>query len=286
MTQQSWRLAIVVYQLISSSSQQLSGLCQQNLGTGQAQNPNSQNYLSLLVTPEDTSTNNPAFAQKQPLTSNIPLATITEDKSLAAIFLFKFKETAATPLFSGAALEAKPITAMYTDAKVEGQSIKLILDSGLADSIITWQLMEQLGHRVDQAASARIITADGVDKTPIGEIDDFPFEINGIMTLIKVLVMEATQYQALGQHICVPATCSHFKTPPREKLLIELEEKKKKPIWEAYQVLWADEKHNKLPPILPWNDNDNEKGKQKEEFTWETDDLTWTDNDKSELTSS
>ncbi|KAG9295460.1 hypothetical protein G9A89_013489 [Geosiphon pyriformis] len=91
----------------------------------------------------------PAFAQKQPLTSNISSATITEDKSLAAIFPFKFKETTAMLLFSGAALETKPIITMYTNAKVEKQSIKLILNSGSAGSIITRQLMDQLGHRVD-----------------------------------------------------------------------------------------------------------------------------------------
>ncbi|KAG9301718.1 hypothetical protein G9A89_016789 [Geosiphon pyriformis] len=192
MTQQSWRSAIVVHQPIPSSSQQPSGLCQWNLGTGQPQNLNSQNYLSLLITPEDASTNNLAFTQKQPLTSNIPPTTITKDKSLAAIFSFEFEETAAMLLFSGAALEAKPITAMYTDAKVEGQSIKLILDSSSASSIITRQLMDQLGRQVDRTASARIITANRAIKTPIGKIDDFPFEVNGIMTSIKVLVMEAT----------------------------------------------------------------------------------------------
>ncbi|KAG9307140.1 hypothetical protein G9A89_016968 [Geosiphon pyriformis] len=87
--------------------------------------------------------------------------------------------------------------------------------------------------------------------------------------------MEATQYQALvgndwlfkvnitldwntqelqltyqGQHIRVLATCDHFKTPPREKLLIELEKEKEKPTWEAYQVSWANTDHNELPPIL------------------------------------
>ncbi|KAG9286278.1 hypothetical protein G9A89_014264 [Geosiphon pyriformis] len=280
MTQQSWRSAIVVHQPIPNSSQQLSGLRQWNSGTSQLQNPNSQNYLSLLITPEDASTSNLAFTQKQPLTSNIPPTTITKDKSLATIFPFEFEKTATMPLFSGAILEAKPITTMYTDAKVEGQFIKLILDSGSAGSIITRQLMDQLGCRVNQAASARIITADGVTKTPIGEIDDFPFEVNGIMTSIKVLVMEATQYQALGQHIRVPAIYGHFKTPPREKLLIELEEEKEKPTWEAYQVSWMDEKHNELLPILFWDDSNKRKGKQKEELTWETDDLTWTDNDE------
>ncbi|KAG9305281.1 hypothetical protein G9A89_007776 [Geosiphon pyriformis] len=311
MTQQSWRLVIVVHQLILSSSQQPSGLRQWNSGTGQPQNPNSQNYLSLLVTSENASTNNLAFTQKQPLISNIPPATITEDKSLAAIFSFEFEETAAMSLFSGATLEAKPITVMYTDAKVKGQSIKLILNSGSIDSIITRQLMDQLGHRVDRTANARIITADRATKTPIGKIDNFFFKVNGIVTLIKVLVMEATQYQALvgndwlfkvnatldwntqklqltyqGQHIHVPAICGHFKTPPREKLLIKLEEEKKKPTWKAYQVSWADKEHNELLPILFWDDNNKGKGKQKEELIWETDDLTWTDNDESEPTSS
>ncbi|KAG9298978.1 hypothetical protein G9A89_020291 [Geosiphon pyriformis] len=231
-----------------------------------------QNYLSFLVTPEDASTNKPTFAQNQPLTSNIPSATITEDESLAAIFPFEFEETAAMPLFSEATLEAKPITAMYTDAKVERQSIKLILDS------------------IDRAASGRIITADGATKTPISEINDFPFEVNGIMTSIKVLVMEATQYQALvGQHICVLAMCGHFKTPPREKLLIKLEEEKKKPTWEAYQVSWANEQgkehtdHYELLPILSWDNNP--KGKQRKELTWETNDLIWTNNKQKEISS-
>ncbi|KAG9303636.1 hypothetical protein G9A89_018533 [Geosiphon pyriformis] len=179
------------------SLQQSSGLRQWNLGAGQLQNLNFQNYLSLLVTPEDASTNNLAFVQNQPLTSNISPATITEDKSLASIFSFKFEETTTTPLFSEVTLEAKPITVMYTDAKVEGQSIKLILNSSSADSIITRQLMDQLGHRVNQTASTRIITADGATKTPIGKINDFPFEVNGIVTPIKVLVIEVTQYQAL-----------------------------------------------------------------------------------------
>ncbi|KAG9284599.1 hypothetical protein G9A89_004641 [Geosiphon pyriformis] len=96
--------------------------------------------------------------------------------------------------------------------------------------------------------------ADRATKTPIGEINDLPIEINGIIVPIKVLVMEATQYQTLVE--------------------------KPKPIWEAYQVLWADKKHNELPPILSWNDN--EKGKQTNKLTWETDDLTWTDNEQKE----
>ncbi|KAG9306180.1 hypothetical protein G9A89_016084 [Geosiphon pyriformis] len=203
---------------IPSSLNPQSELCPQNLNTGHAQNPNSQHYLSLLVTPEDAIFNKPESNQ-QLLTNMIPPATISNDKSLAVIFPFKLKETTPVLLFSRAALEKKPITAIYTDARVDGHPIKLILDSESANSIITRQLIDQLG-------------SDGTTKTPIGEIDDFSFKVNGIMTFIKVLVMKATQYQALvgndwlfkGQHICVLVTCGHFKTPSREKLLIELKE--------------------------------------------------------------
>ncbi|KAG9285493.1 hypothetical protein G9A89_021824 [Geosiphon pyriformis] len=130
----------------------------------------------------------------KPLTNNILSATITENESLDAIFPFELEEPSDTPLFSGAALEEKPIMAMYTDAKVDDHSIKLILDSGSAGSIITQQLMNQLGHRVDRAASVKIITTNGATKTPIGKINDFPIKVNGIIISIKVLVMEATQY--------------------------------------------------------------------------------------------
>ncbi|KAG9286289.1 hypothetical protein G9A89_014275 [Geosiphon pyriformis] len=146
LTQQSWKSSIVVHQLIPSFSNQSTRPCSQNSETRHAQNPNSQHYLSLLVTPENAQPNNLETNQQPTLISNIPLATITKNKSLDAIFSFELKELLVTPLFSGAALKKKPITAMYTDAKVDGHLIKLILDSRSAGSIITRQLMDQLGH--------------------------------------------------------------------------------------------------------------------------------------------
>ncbi|KAG9304295.1 hypothetical protein G9A89_019857 [Geosiphon pyriformis] len=225
-----------------------------------------------------TTTNNLGPNQQQALTNNILPATVTNNKSLTAIFPFNLEEMIEILLFSGAALEEKPITTMYIDAKIDGHAIKLILDNGSAGSIITRQLMDQLG-----------------------EIDNLPIEINNIMVPIKVLVMEATQYQALigndslsktnavldwimqelqlsqnGQHTQVPAVCGHFK-PTNLQPLIKLEEKTKKPTWEAYQISWANIDHNELLPILAWNKDDHEKGKQKEEHTWETTIGTWID---------
>ncbi|KAG9295121.1 hypothetical protein G9A89_006102 [Geosiphon pyriformis] len=125
------------------------GSCQQSSGTGYTPNPSSQNYLSLLVTPEDALFNKTEPNQSKPLISNISLATIMEDELLAAIFPFKIKKLSKTLLFNGTALEEKLITMMYTNAKVNGHFIKLILNSGSAGSIITRQLMNQLGHQVD-----------------------------------------------------------------------------------------------------------------------------------------
>ncbi|KAG9288007.1 hypothetical protein G9A89_017602 [Geosiphon pyriformis] len=152
--------------------------------TGYNQNLSFQNYLSLLITPENAASSKQETNQK-PLTCNISPAASTEDESLAAIFPFELEEITSVPLFSGATLDTKLITVMYTDAKVD------------AGSIITKQLMDQLGYQVNRAASTRIITANGATKTSIGEIDDFSFKVNGIIVPIKILVMEATQYQAL-----------------------------------------------------------------------------------------
>ncbi|KAG9302044.1 hypothetical protein G9A89_021088 [Geosiphon pyriformis] len=115
--------------------------------------------------------------------SNISPATITKDTTLATIFPFNIDNLNTHSLFSEAAInQDKPIMALYTNARVGGIDIKLILNSGSA---------------INCAATAQIITADGNTKTPIGEIDNFPFKINGIQIPTKVLIMEATQYQAL-----------------------------------------------------------------------------------------
>ncbi|KAG9288852.1 hypothetical protein G9A89_012181 [Geosiphon pyriformis] len=191
---------------------------------------------------------NQRIEQQQPPTNNISPATITENKSLDAIFSFELKKPSDMLLFSGAALEEKLITAMYTDAKIDDHFIKLIFDSN------------QLGYQVDCAVSTRIITADGATKTPIGKIDDFSIEVNSIVVPIKVLATNTTA------------------------LLIDFKEDKPKPTWEAYQVSWTDEEHNKLLPILSWDDN--RKSKQREKPIWKTDNLIWTDYDKSKPTTS
>ncbi|KAG9305466.1 hypothetical protein G9A89_021184 [Geosiphon pyriformis] len=106
--------------------------------TGQ-RSPKAENHAAKLeIVNKDISPSNQEPTQKQQTcTSNIPPTTVTNNELLDAIFPFELEELSNTPLFSGATLEEKPITAMYTDAKINGHHIKLILDNSSADSIIT-----------------------------------------------------------------------------------------------------------------------------------------------------
>ncbi|KAG9304172.1 hypothetical protein G9A89_019734 [Geosiphon pyriformis] len=121
--------------------------------------------------------------------------------------------------------------------------------------------MDQLGHRVDCVVSTKIITADGTTKTPIGKINDFPIEVNGIIVPIKVLVIEVTQYQALvelvlsqnSQHMRVPATCGHFKATNTTSCGLTKNTT-------SYQA-WNTNHDLEEPPIWEWDKR--EKGKEK-----------------------
>ncbi|KAG9294102.1 hypothetical protein G9A89_015512 [Geosiphon pyriformis] len=137
-----------------------------------------QDHASRVQELKDALSNNLEINQKS-LTSNIPPATVIENESLTAIFPFKIEELSKTSLFSGATLKEKLIMAIYTNTKID-------------------------------AANARIITANRATKTPIGKINNLSIKVN-IIVLIKVLVIEATQYQN-SRHTCVPATCGHFKS--------------------------------------------------------------------------
>ncbi|KAG9287891.1 hypothetical protein G9A89_017486 [Geosiphon pyriformis] len=165
----------------------------------------------------------------------------------------------------------KAITAMYTEAEVERKPIHLILDSRSTGSIITYQLMQQLKRNINQPAQTIIVTANGMKKTPVGKIDNFPFTIDEITILVKVLVMDAPQYQALirnnwlqkananlnwktqeltisyqGQHARVLATCSTFNKHSEKAPAFEFKLEEEKPIIETFMALgstsnWADE---------------------------------------------
>ncbi|KAG9294157.1 hypothetical protein G9A89_021516 [Geosiphon pyriformis] len=175
--------------------QSMQRLIQHNQFTPQNQLQNNHNRINLnnQLVPRNlgqqrpnhyhTQFNEVAVLRSNPSNHTIPPAQIAQNANLLDIFLFEFEANESPFLLSNAAVnKQKTITAMYTEATVEGKPIYLILDSGSA------------GNRPAQTV---IVTADGMKKTPVGEIDDFPFSIDGITIPVKVLVMDASQYQAL-----------------------------------------------------------------------------------------
>ncbi|KAG9304422.1 hypothetical protein G9A89_019984 [Geosiphon pyriformis] len=265
-------------------------LVQHNQFTPQNQFQNNNNRINLnnqpnyyhtqpsyLTIPEKSDFQQPALSEgkvvapRSNLSNNtISPAQIAQNANLLNIFSFEFEANESPFLLSNAAAnEQRAITVMYTKATVEGKPIQLILDSELAGSIITYQLIQQLQRTVDRPAQTVIVTADGMKKTPVGEIDNFSFTINGITISVKVLVIDAPQYQALvgnnwlfkantnldwetqelkisyqGQYTIVPVTCE--KAP-----VFEFEEEKEMPLTEIYMALgstsnWAEETEQEI----------------------------------------
>ncbi|KAG9291588.1 hypothetical protein G9A89_022007 [Geosiphon pyriformis] len=172
----------------------------------QLQRPNHYHTQpSYLTIPEESdfqqtvlSEGEVAAPRSNPSNHTIPPAQIAQNANLSDIFPFEFEANKSPFQLSNAAVnEQKAITAMYTEATMEGKPIHLILDNGSAGSIITYQLMQQLKQNVDRPAQTVIVTANGMKKTPVREIDDFFFSIDRITIPVKVLVIDAPQYQAL-----------------------------------------------------------------------------------------
>ncbi|KAG9293031.1 hypothetical protein G9A89_016393 [Geosiphon pyriformis] len=230
---------------------------------------------SYLIMPKGSNFQQPALSKGEvaapksnPFNNTISPAQIAVNINLSNIFLFEFEANESSSLLSNAAAnKQKAITAMYIEATIEKKPIRLILNSGSAGSIITYQLMQQLQKTVDRPAQTVIVTADGMKKTPVGEIDNFLFIIDGITIPVKVLVMDAPQYQVLvrnnwllkananldwetqklkilyqEQYTIVPATCIP---------VFEFEEEKEMPLTETYMALgstsnWAEKTEQKI----------------------------------------
>ncbi|KAG9307075.1 hypothetical protein G9A89_016903 [Geosiphon pyriformis] len=176
--------------------------------------PEEQNFYHIALSESRAAAQqqNPSYTP-----TTIPPARIAENANLSDIFPFEFEANESPFLLSNAATnEQKAIMAIYTEAKVEGKTIHLILDI--------------------------IVTANGMKKTPVGEIDNFPFTLDGITIPVKVFL--TISYQ--GQHIWVPATCGIFNKCSEKVPAFEFEPEEEKPLIETFIALesmsnWADE---------------------------------------------
>ncbi|KAG9295728.1 hypothetical protein G9A89_001745 [Geosiphon pyriformis] len=208
--------------------------------------PKEQDFYHIVPSEDRTAAQqqNPSYT----LTTILP-ARIAKNANLSDIFFFEFKANESPFLLSNAATnKQKAIMAMYTEA----------------------ELMQQLKRNVDRPAQTVIVTADGMKKTPVREIDNFLFTLDRITIPVKVLVMNTPQYQALvrndwlqkananlnwktqeltifyqRQHVRVSATCGIFNKCSEKALAFEFELEEEKPLIETFMALrsmsnWAD----------------------------------------------
>ncbi|KAG9289061.1 hypothetical protein G9A89_015610 [Geosiphon pyriformis] len=143
-------------------------------------------------------------------------------------------------LLSNAAInEQKAITAMYTEATVEGKPIRSILNSRLAGSIITYQLMQQLKQNVDRPVQTVIVTADVRNNWLLKANANLNWETQEL----KIL------YQ--GQYTIVLVTCGIFNKQSEKVPVFEFEEEKEMLLTETYMALgstsnWAEETEQEI----------------------------------------
>ncbi|KAG9288047.1 hypothetical protein G9A89_017642 [Geosiphon pyriformis] len=253
-------------QLQSNNNNPNNQLVLQNSGQ---QRPNHYHTQpSYLTIPEESdfqqtalSKSKVAIPRSNPSNHTIPPAQIAQNANLSDIFLFEFEANKSLFLLSNIAVnKQKAITAMYTKATVEEKPICLILDSGLAGSIITYQLMQQLKQNIDRPAQTVIVTANDMKKTSVEEINDFPFTIDRITIPVKVLVINALQYQALVGNNWLFKTNANLNWKTQELKILYQEqytivpatcEEKEMPLTETYMALgspsnWAEETEQEI----------------------------------------
>ncbi|KAG9302396.1 hypothetical protein G9A89_011446 [Geosiphon pyriformis] len=197
--------------------------------------------INLLHSQYNNSINNPFNITKYLLKNWFNKTNlIAKNANLSDIFPFKFEANESPFLLSNAAAnKQKAITVMYTKAEVKGKAICLILDNESARSIIIYQLIQQLKKNVNQLAQTVIVTADGMKKTPVREIDNFPFTLDGITIPVKVLTGKSKNYNS-----------SIKDNMPEYPLLVKVpvfkfEEKKEKPVVKTFMAIeltsnWAE----------------------------------------------
>ncbi|KAG9298901.1 hypothetical protein G9A89_015923 [Geosiphon pyriformis] len=235
--------------------------------TQQYQIPQRPNYYhtqsSYLTIPEKSDFQQTALSKDEAaapklnsFNNTILSVQIAYNANFLNIFPFEFEANESPFLFSNTAVnEQKAITAMYTKAEVEEKQIQLILNSKSAGIIVIVNEMK---------------------KTPVGEIDNFSFTINGITIPVKVLVIDTPQYQALvrnnwllkananldwktqelkilyqKQYTKVLITCGTFNKKSEKAPVFEFKEEKELLITKTFMALkspsnWAKKTEQKL----------------------------------------
>src|SRR6185312_16095247 len=88
-------------------------------------------------------------------------------------------------------------TPVKCNVKINQKPHEAIIDSGASISIISYQLVQDLGLKIEQASLSLIIPATGTSSRPLGLIRDLPIEIDGVCIPLLLKVVPATSYLLL-----------------------------------------------------------------------------------------
>ena len=86
------------------------------------------------------------------------------------------------------------ITPVKYNIKLRNRPYQAIIDSGAAISMISHQVVKELGLKIKAPSTSLIISATGPSTRPLGIIKDLSVEIKGVIIPLDVEVMSATSY--------------------------------------------------------------------------------------------
>ena len=78
--------------------------------------------------------------------------------------------------------------------KIRNKFYSAIIDSGASISMISYQIVKELGLKIDTCSSSLIVLATGPSIRPLEIIKDFSIEIEGITIPIDIEVMDVISY--------------------------------------------------------------------------------------------
>ena len=88
-------------------------------------------------------------------------------------------------------------TPVKCNIKIKDKPYQAIIDSGASISMISYQIIKELGLKIDTYSSSLILSATGPSIRPLGIIKNLPIEIEGITIPLNIEVMDATSYSLL-----------------------------------------------------------------------------------------
>ncbi|KAG9298963.1 hypothetical protein G9A89_020276 [Geosiphon pyriformis] len=156
-----------------------------------------------------------AAPTSNPFNNTISPAQIAQNANLLDIFPFEFEANKSPFLLSNAAVnKQKAITAMYTEATVEGKPIQLILNSGSAGTLVENNWLLKANANLDWETQE-----------------------------LKISYQE--------QYTIVPATYNTFNKQSKKAPVFEFEKGKEMPLTETYMALestsnWAEETEQEI----------------------------------------